>query len=84
MKKIDKLTKYLLSGKTITSLEAFKLFGETRLSARIFDLKNKYKIADTWEETVDRFGNPCKYKRYAIIGVRNLEKEALEILKGLE
>lgn len=36
-----RLLKYLQTYRNITSLEAIKLFGETRLSARIYDLKKK-------------------------------------------
>lgn len=35
----QKLLKYLKTFKTLTSLEAIKMFGETRLSARIYDMK---------------------------------------------
>lgn len=35
----QKLLKYLKTFKTITSLEAINMFGETRLSARIYDMK---------------------------------------------
>ena len=35
----QKILKYLKTYKTLTSLEAINMFGETRLSARIFDLK---------------------------------------------
>lgn len=34
----EKVHQYLLAGNTITSLEAFNLFGATRLSAIIFDI----------------------------------------------
>lgn len=37
----EKLTQYLNKYRNITSLEAIKMFGETRLSARIYDLKKK-------------------------------------------
>lgn len=40
-----KLLKYLKAFKSITSLEAINIFGETRLSARIYDLKKQgYKF----------------------------------------
>lgn len=36
-----RLLKYLKTFKNITSLEAINMFGETRLSARIYDLKKQ-------------------------------------------
>lgn len=40
-----RLLKYLKTFKNITSLEAINMFGETRLSARIYDLKKQgYKF----------------------------------------
>ena len=43
--RIVKILKYLKIYKNITSLEAINLFGETRLSARIYDLKKQgYKF----------------------------------------
>lgn len=35
----QKILKYLNTYKTLTSLEAINMFGETRLSARIYDMK---------------------------------------------
>ena len=53
----------------LTSLEAIEMFGATRLSAIIFDLKDRgYIIKDNFEECVDRFGNTARYKRYWIVG----------------
>ena len=55
--------------KGITSLEAIEMFGATRLSAIIFDLRGKgYIIKDNFEECVDRFGNTSRYKRYWLVG----------------
>lgn len=39
--RIVKILKYLKMFKNITSLEAINMFGETRLSARIYDLKKQ-------------------------------------------
>lgn len=39
--RIVKILKYLKTFKNITSLEAINMFGETRLSARIYDLKKQ-------------------------------------------
>lgn len=51
------IIKYLKQNKSITSLEAFKLFGCTRLSGRIFDLKKQgYNIVSEMETVPTRNG----------------------------
>ena len=66
MTKQQKVLDYMLKGKSISSLEAIEKFGATRLSAIIFNLKGQYDIKDYWETSTDRYGNPCKYKKYFI------------------
>jgi len=39
--RMQKILKYLKTFKTLTSFEAINMFGETRLSARIYDLKKQ-------------------------------------------
>lgn len=56
---------WLESGASISSMEAFKQLGVTRLSAIIFDLKAKGMDIDAvWGEQTDRFGNKARFKRY--------------------
>lgn len=38
----EKVLQYMKTNKTITTLEAFDELGVSRLSARIWDLRNKY------------------------------------------
>lgn len=49
-------------------MEATRELGNTRLGARIWDLKNKfgYEVEDIWETATDRFGEPTRYKRYFV------------------
>lgn len=55
----------------ITSLEAFKELGVSRLSAVIFDLKEKgYNIKDVWIVVTNRYGEETKVKRYYLDGVK--------------
>ena len=57
------MTKY----KYITSMEAFELYGITRLSAKIYDLRKQgHKIGMVWEESVNRYGVPVRYGRFFI------------------
>ena len=58
---------HMTKHKTITSIEAFELYGITRLSARIYDLRERgHKIGMVWEESVNRYGTPVRYGKYFI------------------
>lgn len=50
----------------ITTWEAIKELGCTRLSAKIFELKKTHDVRDTWEYGVNRYGDKIKWKRYYI------------------
>lgn len=55
--RIVKILKYLKTFKNITSLEAINMFGETRLSARIYDLKKQgYKFKTETVRVMSRDG----------------------------
>lgn len=59
-----KILKYLQKYRNITSLEAIKLFGETRLSARIYDLKKqgyKFKTETVRVHTRDGWAYVARY-----------------------
>lgn len=59
------LYKHLSTKGGITSLEAIKLYGITRLASRICDLRQQgYNIVDVWENGTNRFGIATRYKRY--------------------
>ena len=52
----------------ITQLEATNALGITRLSARIFDLREKgYNIENVTETGKNRFGEKCRFVRYKVI-----------------
>ena len=58
---------HLIKHKSITSMDAFELYGVTRLSARIYNLREQgHKIGLVWEESVNRYGRPVRYGRYFI------------------
>lgn len=51
----------------LTSEEAFRKYGITRLAACIFDLREKgYNIETVMVETETRFGESCRYARYIL------------------
>ena len=60
---------YLCKGETLTSYEAFKLFGCTRLSAIIFELrKSGYDIETFMIKRKNRYGETCEYAEYGMRG----------------
>lgn len=58
---------WLMSGDSISSFEAFKELGVTRLSAIVFRLRQKgYNITSTDEKTTNRFGGTVTFSRYKL------------------
>ena len=55
---------WLESGKSITPLEALKMFNSLRLGARVFDLKNNYGM-NIKTEMVEENGK--RYARYSLV-----------------
>ena len=53
---------------SITSWEAIKEYGATRLSAIIYNLRHKYdmNIENEMIEFTDRFGNKAMYAKYVL------------------
>ena len=59
--------KYMKEHNGITTLEAFRDLGITRLSARIYDLRTSgKKIISSRETGINRFGEVCYFTRYKI------------------
>ena len=57
----------LKSGDSISSLEAFQEFGITRLSAIIFNLRQRgYVITSDNIKTTNRFGGTVVFSRYKL------------------
>lgn len=76
MNRVDKVYEYMKSHDGITSMEAIYKLEETRLSGRIFDLKeqllamgDKERVIDEWE--YGKNGKKRKWKRYRIIHTVN-------------
>lgn len=64
----DRVLQYLKENKSITSLEAIKEFGATRLSAIIFNLRKEHKITTQYETSKNRYGDNVSYARYILEG----------------
>lgn len=61
---------YLKNHKSgLSSMQAFKMFGATRISAIIFNLrKHGYEIDNIWKESKNRYGDKVKYVQYVLVG----------------
>ena len=66
--KTDEVRKHLLKNKTITSLQAFKMWNATRLSAIIFRLRHR-EMMDI--ESVDTKVNGIPFAKYTYRGMKN-------------
>ena len=63
----NEVLKYMKSHKNgITSMQAFELFGATRLSSIIHRLRKKHIIETITEEGKNRFGGSTQYARYVL------------------
>ena len=67
--KNQRVLTHLLEHKTITSNEAWKLYGVSRLSAVIWELRHRYgyHIETYTIHPTDRFGDVCNCGEYHLI-----------------
>jgi len=67
--KIEMVKKHLKKKKTITSWQAIELFKATRLSAIIFELKNRqnWVIESKAMAKKDENGQTCNFVKYVLI-----------------
>lgn len=62
----DRVLKYIQDFGSITTMQAFQDLGITRLSARIYELKeNGYAIKTETVEGKNRYGEKVRYSRYS-------------------
>lgn len=67
-----RILKHLENYGSITSFEAFELYGITRLAARVKELREKgYDINTLMIEGVNRYGEACRYAKYVYRGESN-------------
>lgn len=67
MKMETRIWQHLEKTGSITSWEAIKEFGCTRLSQYILLLRKRgLKVTDVWEHTQNRYGQRVKYKKYIL------------------
>ena len=65
----DRVMKYMRDFGSISSLDAFKDLGVTRLAAVVHTLrhKNGHVINMVTETSKNRYGDPVRYGRYSIV-----------------
>ena len=72
----ERTINWLKKNKGITSLDAFKELGNTRLSATIFELREDgWNIITTYESKPNRFGEETRYARYILRKPYKLSRE---------
>lgn len=66
MNQCEKIVLYIQKFGSISSMEAFQDLGITRLSARIYELREEgYKFEETFKASKNQFGEIVYYKRYS-------------------
>ena len=59
------LLSHLKKGNSITSLQAIRQFGITRLASRICDLRQSgINVQDEWLVEYNRYGQKTRFKKY--------------------
>ena len=65
---MSSIREYLENGNSITSMQAYQMFGCTRLSAKIFDMrKSGMKIQTEMIDCVTRYGMKTQCARYTLV-----------------
>lgn len=74
MNKTNAVELHLIEKGNITSWEAIQLYGATRLSAIIYNLRHHrdMEIRNETVEFVDRFGHKSSYAKYIYEGDKNV------------
>ena len=63
----DRVLDYIKKFGGITTLDAFRDLGVTRLSARIYELRNRnIEIVSTSLTSKNRYGENCTYAKYSL------------------
>lgn len=65
------ILEHLKKGKTISTMEAFKLFGIVDLQSVIRNIRKTTDIQDKWVKGINQYGEPTRYKQYFLGGCVN-------------
>lgn len=66
--KHNEVLNYLKKNGSITSMEAIEMFGATRLSAIIFNIRKTHEVDTIDMECTDRYGRTCHFGKYVYRG----------------
>lgn len=66
--KTKKVLEHLQTHGTLTSWEAIDLYGETRLAAKVFELRKHHDIESERKVGIDRYGNLSHFVEYRYLG----------------
>ena len=64
----QRILEHLMVNKTITTWEAIKEYGCTRLSEYIRQIRKNYIVEDEWVSFTNRYGEKSQYKKYILKG----------------
>lgn len=70
----ERVLDYMQEYGSITSLEAFRDLGITRLSGVIFDLRKLYPINSITEKSRNRYGEETSYSRYYLADLERVQE----------
>lgn len=67
----NRILNHLKKYGNITTWESFELYGDTRLSDKIYKLKKDgYKFSEEWVFKKNRYGKKIKFKKYILEGLQ--------------
>lgn len=65
----DEVLLHLITYRTITSLEAIKMYNITRLADKIYQLRKEgFNISSTLKKFTNKYGNTSNYSIYKFVG----------------
>lgn len=65
---VDAIKNHLRQNNSITSMEAFQLYGCTRLASQVFSLRKQgWDIKTLDVEGKTRYGTSCTYAKYVLV-----------------
>lgn len=68
----DRILDHLIKYGSITTWESFELYGDTRLSDKIYRLKKEdYEFDEEWITKVNRYGAKVTFKKYILKSKEN-------------
>lgn len=68
----DRILDHLEKYGSITTWQSFELYGDTRLSDKIYRLKkDNYEFDEEWITKINRFGEKVTFKKYILKSKEN-------------